>query len=120
MDERSWFEACHAVDVELEDVVGVECGGRMLAIYRSPQDTFHATQGFCTHERAELADGFVSGEIIECPKHNGRFSYVTGEARRAPACVNLRTYPVKVVDDKVFVDLGGNVQDDLATSADQL
>ena len=28
--------------------------------------------------------------IIECPKHNGRFDYRTGEAKRAPVCVNLQ------------------------------
>ena len=25
-------------------------------------------------------DGFVMGDIIECPKHNGRFDYTTGDA----------------------------------------
>ena len=40
-----------------------------------------------------LADGLVMDNIIECPKHNGRFDYRTGEAKGAPVCVNLRTYP---------------------------
>ena len=43
-----------------------------------------------------LADGLVMDDIIECPKHNGRFNYKTGEAKGAPVCVNLKTYPVKV------------------------
>ena len=38
--------------------------------------------------------------IIECPKHNGRFDYKTGEAKGAPVCVNLKTYPVKVEGGK--------------------
>ena len=29
-------------------------------------------------------------DIIECPKHNGRFNYRTGEAKGAPVCVNSR------------------------------
>ncbi len=57
---------------------------RTFAIYRSPDDTFHATDGLCTHERAHLADGLVMGDTIECPKHNGRFNYKSGEAKRAP------------------------------------
>ena len=36
-----------------------------------------------------------TGTIIECPMHNGRFDFTTGEAKGAPACVNLVTYPVK-------------------------
>ena len=77
-------------------MISVELAGRTVAIYRSPQDTFHATDGICTHERAILADGLVMGDIIECPKHNGRFNYKTGEATRIPARANLCTYPVKV------------------------
>jgi 3-phenylpropionate/trans-cinnamate dioxygenase ferredoxin subunit len=42
-------------------------------------------------------------EIIECPKHNGRFNYKTGEAKGAPVCVNLNTYPVKVENGTVFI-----------------
>jgi 3-phenylpropionate/trans-cinnamate dioxygenase ferredoxin subunit len=45
-------------------------------------------------------------EIIECPKHNGRFNYKTGEARGAPVCINLKTYPVKIVDGKVMIEIG--------------
>jgi 3-phenylpropionate/trans-cinnamate dioxygenase ferredoxin subunit len=45
-------------------------------------------------------------DIIECPKHNGRFNYKTGAARGAPVCVDLRTYPVKVEDGKVFLQVG--------------
>ena len=98
--------ACDADDIEEEDVIRVELAGQTIAIYRSPESTFHATDGLCTHEHAELADGLVMGDVIECPKHNGRFNYKTGEAKRAPARVNLSTYPVKLDAGKVFVMLG--------------
>ena len=98
-----WVEACAADDVETEDVIRWDHGGRTFAIYRSPEDEYFATEGLCTHERVHLADGLVMDEIIECPKHNGRFDYKTGEARGAPACVDLRTYPVKVEDGRVLV-----------------
>ena len=100
-----WIEACAADDVEEEDVIRFDHGGRIFAIYRSPDDEFFATDGLCTHERRILADGLVMDEIIECPKHNGRFNYKTGEAKGAPACVNLATYPVKVESGKVFIEI---------------
>jgi 3-phenylpropionate/trans-cinnamate dioxygenase ferredoxin subunit len=50
-------------------------------------------------------DGLVMGHLIECPKHNGQFDYRTGEAKRTPACVNLRTYPVKVDGGDVFIEV---------------
>jgi 3-phenylpropionate/trans-cinnamate dioxygenase ferredoxin component len=43
------------------------------------------------------------GDLIECPKHNGRFNYKTGEAKRAPVRVNLRTYPIMVEAGRVFL-----------------
>jgi len=101
-----WIEACKAEDVDAEDVIRFDHAGRTFAIYRSADDAYYATDGLCTHERAHLADGFVMDNIIECPMHNGRFDYRTGEAKGAPACVNLKTYPVKVEGGAVFIDLG--------------
>jgi len=103
--EEDWIAVCGVEEIEPEDVIRVEHDGRTFAIYRSPDDTFHATDGLCTHERAELADGLVMGDIIECPKHNGRFNYKTGEAKRVPARISLCTYPAKVEAGTVLVRL---------------
>ena len=99
------IKACDIDDVDEEDVIRFDHAGRTFAIYRSPGDKFYATDGLCTHEKVHLADGLVMDNIIECPKHNGRFDYRTGEAKGAPVCVNLRTYPVKVDDDGVHVQV---------------
>lgn len=103
----NWIAACEASDIDLEDVIRWDHGGRVFALYRSPNDTFFATDGLCTHENVFLADGLVQGELIECPKHNGRFNYKTGAARGAPVCANLAVYPVKVENGKIFVFLEG-------------
>ena len=102
-----WVEACNADDIEEEDVMRFDHGGRTFAVYRSPDDEYFATDGICTHEHAHLSDGLVMDNIIECPKHYGRFDYKTGEAKGAPVCVDLRTYPVKVEGGKVLIDVGG-------------
>ena len=98
-----WIEVCSEDEVEFEDVMRFDHGGRSYAIYRSPEGAFFATDGLCTHEKVHLADGLVMDDIIECPKHNGRFNYKTGEARGAPVCVDLRTYAVKVEAGTVFL-----------------
>jgi 3-phenylpropionate/trans-cinnamate dioxygenase ferredoxin component len=48
----------------------------------------------------------VMGNVIECPKHNGRFDLRDGSVQRSPVRVPLRMYDVKVEDGKVWVDLG--------------
>jgi 3-phenylpropionate/trans-cinnamate dioxygenase ferredoxin subunit len=101
-----WIVACAVDDVDEEDVIRFDHDGRTFAIYRSPDDGFFATDGLCTHEKVHLADGLVMDDIIECPKHNGRFNYKTGAAKGAPVCVNLQTYPVKVEAGKVMIEIG--------------
>ena len=101
-----WVEVCDRDEIDEEDVIRFDHAGKTFAIYRSPDDTFHATDGLCTHEKVHLADGLVMDDIIECPKHNGRFNYKTGEARGAPVCVDLKTYPVKVEGGSVFIRMG--------------
>jgi 3-phenylpropionate/trans-cinnamate dioxygenase ferredoxin component len=101
----SWLEVCSVDAINEEDVIRFDQSGRTFAIYRSPDDRYFATDGLCTHEQVHLSDGLVMGNIIECPKHNGRFDYRTGAAKGAPVCVDLKTYPVKVEAGKVFINL---------------
>lgn len=100
-----WIEVCGIGDIALEDVKRFDLGTQTFAVFRSPDDKFYATDGLCTHEKIHLADGLVMDDIVECPKHNGRFDYRTGTAKGAPVCINLKTYPVKAEEGKVLIDL---------------
>jgi 3-phenylpropionate/trans-cinnamate dioxygenase ferredoxin subunit len=99
-----WLEVCDADEIEAEDVLRFDHGGATFVVYRTPSG-YYASDGWCTHERAHLADGFVNGEMIECPRHQGRFHIPSGAAKSPPACIALRTYPVKVEDERVFIGL---------------
>ncbi len=101
-----WVRACAVDDIEREDVIRFDHGGRTFAIYRSPDNEFHATDGYCTHEETHLAEGFVINDVIVCAKHNGRFHYKTGRALGAPVLDDLSVYPVRIEDGSVFVDIG--------------
>jgi 3-phenylpropionate/trans-cinnamate dioxygenase ferredoxin component len=98
-----WHEACRTDDIDREDVIPVELHGVQYAVYHSADGKFFATDGFCTHEQYLLTEGFVMGNTIECPKHNGVFNYTTGEGMGEPICVNLKTYPVRVEGSAVFI-----------------
>lgn len=100
-----WVDACGADEIETEDVIRFDHGDRTFAIYRSPEDDYFCTDGLCTHEQVHLEDGLVMEHEIECPKHNATFDYRTGEALRAPACVDLKTYPVKVENGRVMIHI---------------
>lgn len=101
----AWIEACATDEIEPEDVMRFDHAGKTYAIYRSADDGYFATDGLCTHEKVHLADGLVMDDIIECPKHNGQFNYKTGDAKGAPVCINLQTYPVRVDGGRVLVQI---------------
>lgn len=101
----TWVDACAADEIEEEDLIRFDHDGRTFAIYRSPDNEYFCTDGLCTHEKVHLEDGLVMDYEIECPKHNATFDYRTGEALRTPACVDLKTYPVKVEGGRVFIDI---------------
>ena len=102
---ETWIHACAADDIDPEDVIEVTIEGQRIAVYRDEAGAFFATAAMCTHEQVALCGGLVVGDVIECPKHNGRFNYKTGEALRAPVIDDLRTYPTKREGDEVFVAL---------------
>ena len=100
-----WIDASAAEDIEQEDLIRFDHAGRTYAIYHSPDGEFFCTDGLCTHEEVQLAEGLVMDYVIECPKHSGQFDYRTGEAKRAPVCQHLGTYPARLQAGRVYLDL---------------
>jgi len=101
----NWIKACAKRDVEFEDLIRFEHDGHLYCIYNT-ENGFFATDGMCTHEAQPLDDGLVTGMVIECPLHQGRFDIATGRALSAPACDDLKTYIVKLEGDDVYVLIG--------------
>jgi len=99
-----WIAACAFDEIDDEDVKRFDHGGRTFAVYRV-NNKVYASDGLCTHEQAHLCDGFVFEHVIECPKHNGRFDIRDGRPLRAPACIALKTYPAKVEDGQIFIEI---------------
>ena len=100
-----WIDVCALDDIDAEDVLRFDHDGKTYAVYRSPDDEYFATDGLCTHEKVHLAGGLVMDDVIECPKHNGRFNYKTGAAKGAPVCVDLKTYATKVQGNRVLIEI---------------
>ena len=103
-DGYKWYLACKKDEIEKEDVLGITIEGRSYAVYWIDKGYF-ASDGLCTHEQSPLEDGFVSGDMIECAKHNARFHIPTGEAVRKPALTDLKTYPVIVEGDDIYIGI---------------
>jgi naphthalene 1,2-dioxygenase system ferredoxin subunit len=102
---EQWIDAAALDGVPQDDVVGVNVGGKEIALYQVEGDVF-ATDNICTHGHARLCDGFLDGFEIECPLHQGKFDIRNGRAMCEPLTEDVRSYPVKIENGRVFVDLG--------------
>ena len=103
MSEQTWKIVSELNDIQHDDVVCVEVEGVKIAIVRTADNQVFAVDSQCTHGRASLADGYVEGLEIECPKHNGRFNVSTGAAVASPARMPIQTYPCRISGDCVEV-----------------
>ena len=82
----------------------VEVKGKRLLICHTPRG-FYAIDDTCTHDDGPLADGWLEGTAIECPRHGARFDVTTGQVLCLPAAVPINSYPVVVEGDNVKVKL---------------
>jgi nitrite reductase/ring-hydroxylating ferredoxin subunit len=102
--ESGWVRVAGRGDLSAGEVIGVEAGGRSIAIYDCDGELF-ATANICTHAYACLSDGWLDRGTIECPLHAARFDVRTGKVLDPPATEDLKTYPVRLADDEIQVQL---------------
>jgi 3-phenylpropionate/trans-cinnamate dioxygenase ferredoxin subunit len=81
-----------------------EANGDSIAI-ANVEGRFYALDNVCTHDGGPLGEGMLFGDQVECPRHGARFNVETGRVMALPAVLPVRTYPVRVTDGMVEVDL---------------
>jgi 3-phenylpropionate/trans-cinnamate dioxygenase ferredoxin subunit len=91
-------------DLDEGDVKVVEAGGQRIALCKF-DGSVYAIDDVCTHDRGPLDQGELIGGEIECPRHGARFDVTTGRATRLPAIQPVRTYPVRVEDGAIVVEV---------------
>lgn len=82
----------------------VEAGGKRLALCNTGEG-FYTIDDMCTHDRGPLDQGKLIGNRIECPRHGAQFDVTTGRAVVLPAVRPVKTYPTRVQDGQVEVEV---------------
>jgi nitrite reductase/ring-hydroxylating ferredoxin subunit len=100
----TWHTAAQMGEIDEQTPHAVTIETHLIALFRRG-DQVYATSNVCTHEHVLLSDGYLDGDCIECPLHQGSFNIVTGEAVSPPVVVDIKTYPVKIEGDSVLVQL---------------
>ena len=110
--EITWFAACAAADVSNNGGVCVQFQDTQIALFHfARRGEWYATQNECPHRKQmALSRGMIGtqeGEPkVACPFHKKTFSLVTGDCLTGDEC-SIKTYPVKVVDGKIFIGISG-------------
>lgn len=81
-----------------------QAGVQPLAVF-NVDGGFFVTSNVCTHNVAMLTEGYLEGDIVECPLHGGCFNVKTGAATSFPCEKPLQTFPAIVDGDAVFTDV---------------
>jgi len=65
----------------------------------------YAIDNVCTHDDGPLGEGKLQGSAIECPRHGARFDVRTGAVLRMPAAFPVRTYPARIDNGEILVEI---------------
>lgn len=105
----TWFKACRTHDVPQNGGVCVKYKDRQIALFHfTRRDEWFATQNLCPHrQQMVLSRGMIGSQAgepkVACPFHKKTFSLVDGHCLNDEECESIKTYPVKVENNVVFI-----------------
>jgi len=99
-----WVKVAKESDVKSGTAEVVEAGGKRLALCNTGEG-FYAIDDMCTHDRGPLDQGKLIGNRIECPRHGAQFDVTTGRAVVLPAVRPVKTYPTRIEDGDIEVEV---------------
>ncbi len=99
-----WQRVAAVDEIEEDEPISVHVGEHTIGVFLV-NDTYYAIEDICPHAYALLSQGFVDGEEVECPLHEAVFHIPSGRCLKAPADRDVKTYPVKVDGDDVFINV---------------
>lgn len=85
------------------DLVGRHVAGQPVLLVRLGGQVF-AYEDRCAHLGLPLSEGRLDGEVVTCPAHHYEYDARTGAGVR-PVTVCLASYPVRIEDGAVWVDV---------------
>ncbi len=98
-----WIKVADVEEFEDEATI-FEYEGNPIAIFKL-EDGFYAIDDTCSHAEASLSEGEVEDHEIECPLHGAVFDLKTGNNLSLPAVVPVKSYPVKIEDNQLYIQV---------------
>ncbi|MBW2413942.1 MAG: nitrite reductase (NAD(P)H) small subunit [Deltaproteobacteria bacterium] len=101
--EPVWERAFPLLDLPVGGARLVRAHGQQVAVFRPEEDAVFAVDNRCPHEGYPLSEGQVHGPLLVCAWHGFVFDLRNGRCMGGDE--NVRSYPTRLVDGAVEVDL---------------
>jgi len=95
---------CELRDIPAGEARAFEVEGYALAFFNTGEEVL-AIDNACPHMGAPLAEGEMTDSSVCCHEHGWVIDLLTGEVLERE-WAQVAVYPVEVLGDKVFVQLG--------------
>jgi NADPH-dependent 2,4-dienoyl-CoA reductase/sulfur reductase-like enzyme/nitrite reductase/ring-hydroxylating ferredoxin subunit len=102
-------------DMKPNSMKTVKVGGKDVLLVRTEDKEFHAVGAKCTHYRAPLEKGVLSGDRVVCPWHAASFNVRSGDIEDGPALDHLPKFATTVKNGAVYVDVPAGLSTQDAT-----
>lgn len=99
-----WTDIASVDDIDFSVPLCVYVQDQAIALYRVGDEVF-ATDDTCSHAEASLSEGSYTGYTVTCPRHGGQFDIRDGRAVKMPAVSPIETFPVRVKNGRVLIQL---------------
>lgn len=103
---ETWTELCPVDAVAEGEAKAFFLGEKRLCAVNDGA-TYFVVDDLCSHGVAYLSEGYCDTDEcqLECPLHGGLFDYRDGSPQGDPAEKPVRSYPIRIEDGRVMVQL---------------
>ena len=98
---------CPVEDLRPGEVRIVDAGSVTVGVYNL-EGELYAIEDRCSHDDGPLCEGDFDPDegVVVCPRHGANFDIRTGRALTLPAYLPVSTFPVRVENGMIRVEIG--------------
>ncbi len=110
---ETWTKVAHVSQIPIDGGGCVKVGEEQIAIFHYDNGEWYALQNRCPHQNQEVLSKGLLGDTqgepkVACPMHKHTFSLKTGKHLGGNPCMHLKTYPLKIEEGVIWIDLSHN------------